>query len=71
MYKTSVMVLVVVHVAMHSLSPHNSAGGDIVMRSFVCGRVSRSVRPSRFALSAQYRLQCLPDHFQTSLVSFS
>ena len=55
------------------LSPRNSVGGDIVMRPFVCGWVSEcvcpavslSVRPSRSALWARYRLQILPHHFHT------
>ena len=57
------------------ISPCNSVGGNIVMRPFVCGLVSEWVREwvhlSRFAFCkwAQYRLQFLPDHFQTSHVS--
>ena len=61
------------------LSPRNSVGGDIVMWPFVCGWVSPyvcpcvcpCVCPSRSALWAQYKLQILPHHFQTSHVSCS
>ena len=60
------------HFVLPSLSHGNSVGGDIVMRSFVCGWVSEWVCACvllRFALWTRYRLQCLPNQFQTSHIS--
>ena len=44
--------------------PPNSVGRDMFVCGWTSGCVHMSVRPSCFALCAQYRLQFLPHHFK-------